>query len=94
MQNCEEANHRSAVKMKALQKNQGRTDQILGAMADVLTSVALPTQQWVSYLSVCLSVSLSGEFLTVELGHGLLQRSGRASQETVGRRCWGGNSDV
>ncbi|XP_029689850.1 rho guanine nucleotide exchange factor 25 isoform X1 [Takifugu rubripes] len=34
--------------MKALQKNQGRTDQMLGAMADVLTSVALPTQQWIS----------------------------------------------
>lgn len=34
--------------MKALQKNQGRTDQMLGAMADVLTSVAIPNQQWVS----------------------------------------------
>ncbi|XP_068187884.1 rho guanine nucleotide exchange factor 25 isoform X2 [Antennarius striatus] len=34
--------------MKALQKNQGRTDQMLGAMADVLTSVAMPNQQWVS----------------------------------------------
>ncbi|KAF3860427.1 hypothetical protein F7725_000682 [Dissostichus mawsoni] len=33
-------------KMKALQKNQGRTDQMLGAMADVLTSVAMPNQQW------------------------------------------------
>ncbi|XP_029362811.1 rho guanine nucleotide exchange factor 25 isoform X3 [Echeneis naucrates] len=32
--------------MKALQKNQGRTDQMLGAMADVLTSVAMPNQQW------------------------------------------------
>ncbi|KAM9342673.1 rho guanine nucleotide exchange factor 25 isoform 2-T2 [Pholidichthys leucotaenia] len=31
--------------MKALQKNQGRTDQMLGAMADVLTSVAMPNQQ-------------------------------------------------
>lgn len=35
-------------RMKALQKNQGRTDQMLGAMADVLTSVAMPNQQWVS----------------------------------------------
>ncbi|XP_024915036.1 rho guanine nucleotide exchange factor 25 isoform X2 [Cynoglossus semilaevis] len=34
--------------MKALQKNQGRTDQMLGAMADVLTSVAMPNQQWFS----------------------------------------------
>ncbi|XP_014848795.1 PREDICTED: rho guanine nucleotide exchange factor 25-like isoform X2 [Poecilia mexicana] len=34
--------------MKSLQKNQGRTDQMLGAMADVLTSVALPNQQWLS----------------------------------------------
>ncbi|KAM9785529.1 LOW QUALITY PROTEIN: rho guanine nucleotide exchange factor 25 [Neosynchiropus ocellatus] len=34
--------------MKALQKNPGRTDQMLGAMADVLTSVALPSTQWVS----------------------------------------------
>ncbi|KAM9507053.1 triple functional domain protein isoform 2-T2 [Salvelinus alpinus] len=32
--------------MKALQKNQGRTDQMLGAMADMLTSLALPNQQW------------------------------------------------
>ncbi len=39
--------------MKALQKNQGRTDQMLGAMADVLTSVAMPNQQWVSCTSVC-----------------------------------------
>ncbi|XP_047440501.1 rho guanine nucleotide exchange factor 25 isoform X3 [Mugil cephalus] len=35
-------------RMKALQKNQGRTDQMLGAMADVLTSVAMPNQQWLS----------------------------------------------
>ncbi|XP_077369104.1 rho guanine nucleotide exchange factor 25 isoform X2 [Festucalex cinctus] len=28
------------------QKNQGRTDQMLGAMADMLTSVAMPNQQW------------------------------------------------
>lgn len=35
-------------RMKALQKNQGRTDQLLGAMADLLTSVAIPNQQWVS----------------------------------------------
>ncbi|XP_066564650.1 rho guanine nucleotide exchange factor 25 isoform X2 [Amia ocellicauda] len=34
--------------MKALQKNQGRTDHILGAMADILSSLALPSQQWVS----------------------------------------------
>ncbi|TNN82452.1 hypothetical protein EYF80_007287 [Liparis tanakae] len=34
--------------MKALQKNQGRTDQMLGAMADMLTSVAMPKQQWLS----------------------------------------------
>lgn len=34
--------------MKPLQKNQGRTDQMLGAIADMLTSVALPNQQWVS----------------------------------------------
>ncbi|TDH10561.1 hypothetical protein EPR50_G00076680 [Perca flavescens] len=34
--------------MKALQKNQGRTDQMLGAMADVLTSVAMPNQQLLS----------------------------------------------
>ncbi|KAG7471879.1 hypothetical protein MATL_G00102680 [Megalops atlanticus] len=38
-------------RMKALQKNQGRTDQILGAMADMLTSLALPKQQWVSETS-------------------------------------------
>ncbi|KAJ8403953.1 hypothetical protein AAFF_G00343030 [Aldrovandia affinis] len=37
--------------MKALQKNQGRTDQILGAMADILTSLALPSQQWISETS-------------------------------------------
>ncbi|XP_027871909.1 rho guanine nucleotide exchange factor 25 isoform X1 [Xiphophorus couchianus] len=34
--------------MKSLQKNQGRTDQMLGAMADMLTSVAMPNQQWLS----------------------------------------------
>ncbi|XP_029974506.1 rho guanine nucleotide exchange factor 25 isoform X1 [Salarias fasciatus] len=34
--------------MKALQKNQGRTDQMLGAMADMLTSVAMPNQQWLA----------------------------------------------
>ncbi|KAJ8260147.1 hypothetical protein GJAV_G00177600 [Gymnothorax javanicus] len=33
--------------MKALQKNQGRTDQIFGAMADMLTSLALPSQEWI-----------------------------------------------
>ncbi|KAL1020904.1 hypothetical protein UPYG_G00006200 [Umbra pygmaea] len=32
--------------MKALQKNQARTDQMIGAMADMLTSLALPNQQW------------------------------------------------
>lgn len=39
-------------RMKAVQKNQGRTDQMLGAMADVLTSVAMPNQQWVSCSSL------------------------------------------
>ncbi|CAL8249987.1 unnamed protein product [Arctogadus glacialis] len=34
--------------MKALQKNQGRTDQMLGAMADILTSLAIPSQQWLT----------------------------------------------
>ncbi|XP_047221417.1 rho guanine nucleotide exchange factor 25 isoform X3 [Girardinichthys multiradiatus] len=34
--------------MKSLQKNQGRTDQMLGAMADMLTSVAMPNQQLLS----------------------------------------------
>ncbi|XP_077574877.1 rho guanine nucleotide exchange factor 25 isoform X2 [Stigmatopora nigra] len=34
--------------MKALQKNSGRTDQMLGAMADMLTSVAMPNQQWLT----------------------------------------------
>ncbi|CAL1606184.1 unnamed protein product [Knipowitschia caucasica] len=34
--------------MNALQKNLGRTDQMLGAIADMLTSVALPNQQWLS----------------------------------------------
>ncbi|XP_073731441.1 rho guanine nucleotide exchange factor 25 isoform X1 [Misgurnus anguillicaudatus] len=42
--------------MKALPKNQGRTDQILGAMADMLTSLAIPNQQWdpedIEHLSV------------------------------------------
>lgn len=80
--------------MKALQKNQGSTDQMLGAMADVLTSVALPTQQWVSCLSVCISVCLSVWFLAVKLSHGQLERSGRASQETDGRRCWGRTFNV
>ncbi|XP_062871070.1 rho guanine nucleotide exchange factor 25 isoform X1 [Trichomycterus rosablanca] len=32
--------------MKALQKNQGRTDQIIGAMAEMLSSLAMPSQQW------------------------------------------------
>lgn len=41
-------------RMKALQKNQGRTDQMLGAMAEVLTSVVMPNQQWVSCRSVCI----------------------------------------
>ncbi|MEQ2274820.1 hypothetical protein XENORESO_012634, partial [Xenotaenia resolanae] len=35
-------------RMKSLQKNQGRTDQMLGAMADMLTSVAMPNQQLLS----------------------------------------------
>ncbi|KAA0707178.1 Triple functional domain protein [Triplophysa tibetana] len=42
--------------MKPLPKNQGRTDQILGAMADMLTSLAIPNQQWntegIEHLSV------------------------------------------
>ncbi|KTG39480.1 hypothetical protein cypCar_00005628 [Cyprinus carpio] len=32
--------------MKSLPKNQGRTDQILGAMADMLTSLVIPNQKW------------------------------------------------
>ncbi|XP_067385674.1 rho guanine nucleotide exchange factor 25 [Emydura macquarii macquarii] len=32
--------------MKAPQRAGGRTDQMLGAMADILTSMALPSQQW------------------------------------------------
>ncbi|XP_030410473.1 rho guanine nucleotide exchange factor 25 isoform X3 [Gopherus evgoodei] len=32
--------------MKAPQQAAGRTDQMLGAMADILTSMALPSQQW------------------------------------------------
>ncbi|XP_056589265.1 rho guanine nucleotide exchange factor 25 isoform X1 [Triplophysa dalaica] len=42
--------------MKPLPKNQGRTDQILGAMADMLSSLAIPNQQWntegIEHLSV------------------------------------------
>lgn len=38
----------AVAKMKPLQKNQGRTDHILGAMADMLSSLALPSQHWVS----------------------------------------------
>ncbi|KAG1961420.1 rho guanine nucleotide exchange factor 25 isoform X2 [Pimephales promelas] len=42
--------------MKSLPKNQGRTDQILGAMADMLTSLAIPNQKWnsegIEHLSV------------------------------------------
>ncbi|XP_058867476.1 rho guanine nucleotide exchange factor 25-like isoform X3 [Acipenser ruthenus] len=34
--------------MNALQKNLGRTDQMLGAMADMLSSLALPSQQWLA----------------------------------------------
>ncbi|XP_026092514.1 rho guanine nucleotide exchange factor 25-like isoform X2 [Carassius auratus] len=37
---------RSCWKMKSLPKNQGRTDQILGAMADMLTSLVIPNQKW------------------------------------------------
>ncbi|KAK2851386.1 hypothetical protein Q5P01_007662 [Channa striata] len=33
--------------MKALQKNQGRTDQMLGVIVDV-PAVGLPSQQWLS----------------------------------------------
>lgn len=43
-----------AERMKAQQKSQGRTDQMFGAMADVLTSVAMPNQQWVSCSSALL----------------------------------------
>ncbi|XP_060618945.2 rho guanine nucleotide exchange factor 25 isoform X1 [Anolis sagrei] len=32
--------------MKAPQRASGRTDQMLGAMGDILTSLALPSQQW------------------------------------------------
>ncbi|XP_039602540.1 rho guanine nucleotide exchange factor 25 isoform X1 [Polypterus senegalus] len=38
--------------MKALPKNSGRTDQMLGAMADILSSFALPGQQWLSEVAV------------------------------------------
>nr|XP_009295232.1 rho guanine nucleotide exchange factor 25 isoform X1 [Danio rerio] len=42
--------------MKSLPKNQGRTDEILGAMADMLTSLAIPNQKWnsdsIEHLSV------------------------------------------
>ncbi|KAJ8370059.1 hypothetical protein SKAU_G00100870 [Synaphobranchus kaupii] len=50
--------------MKALQKNQGRTDQVLGAMADMLTSVTLPRQQqqWVPEVrKECLLVAEKGQ---------------------------------
>uniref|UniRef100_A0ACB8ENN6 Uncharacterized protein n=1 Tax=Sphaerodactylus townsendi TaxID=933632 RepID=A0ACB8ENN6_9SAUR len=32
--------------MKAPQRAGGRTDQMLGAMGDILTSLALPSQHW------------------------------------------------
>ncbi|XP_063808400.1 rho guanine nucleotide exchange factor 25 isoform X1 [Pseudophryne corroboree] len=34
--------------MKAPQKHAGRTDQMLGAMADILGSLVLPSHQWIS----------------------------------------------
>ncbi|XP_072105308.1 triple functional domain protein-like isoform X2 [Mobula birostris] len=34
--------------MKAPQRSPGRAEQMLGAMADILTSFALPSQQWLS----------------------------------------------
>ncbi|XP_078545090.1 rho guanine nucleotide exchange factor 25 isoform X1 [Lissotriton helveticus] len=34
--------------MKAPQKSSGRTDQMLGAMADILSSFGLPSHQWLS----------------------------------------------
>ncbi|XP_048873886.1 rho guanine nucleotide exchange factor 25 isoform X1 [Brienomyrus brachyistius] len=37
--------------MNALQKNQGQTDRILGAMADMLTSLAIPNHQWISEIN-------------------------------------------
>lgn len=49
--------------MKALQKNQGRTDQMLGSMAEV-SSIAMPNQQWVSCDSVfvyALTVSMKAQ---------------------------------
>ncbi|XP_032067655.1 rho guanine nucleotide exchange factor 25 isoform X3 [Thamnophis elegans] len=36
--------------MKAPQQTEGRTDQMLGAMGDILTSLALPRQPWLSDL--------------------------------------------
>ena len=53
--------------MKALQKNQGRTDQMLGAMADMLTSVAMPNQQWVSGGSVCVFTCLLYESIMPQI---------------------------
>lgn len=35
--------------MKAPQQTEGRTDQMLGAMGDILTSLALPSQPWVRF---------------------------------------------
>lgn len=35
--------------MKAPQQTGGRTDQMLGAMGDILTSLALPSQPWVRF---------------------------------------------
>lgn len=48
--------------MKALQKNQGRTDQMLGAIADMLTSVAMPNQQWVSCLCLLLAACMKTQY--------------------------------
>uniref|UniRef100_A0A8C9VIM9 Rho guanine nucleotide exchange factor 25 n=1 Tax=Scleropages formosus TaxID=113540 RepID=A0A8C9VIM9_SCLFO len=38
-------------RMKTLQKNQGRTDQMLGAMGNMMSSLALPSQPWVAQIS-------------------------------------------
>ncbi|KAM8830772.1 LOW QUALITY PROTEIN: rho guanine nucleotide exchange factor 25 [Synchiropus picturatus] len=46
--------------MKALQKSPGRTDQMLGAMADVLTSVAFPATPRVSHSEAELHPSREG----------------------------------
>ncbi|XP_040048843.1 rho guanine nucleotide exchange factor 25 isoform X2 [Gasterosteus aculeatus] len=69
--------------MKALQKNQGRTDQMLGAMADVLTSVAMPSHQGPSE-GVEADLPSSGEEKGPARGHwepAGLQREQKATAE-------------